>query len=84
MQNNQVFLNEYAKKIEPYVGEIPDEKVEELEWFMKLEAVRAINQENKEEFNYILQNNDMQKFVEFFVKYVPDFQNKLIKFMEEN
>ena len=84
MQNNSSKINQIAKLISPIEDSFSDEKVKELEWFLKLEAVKAVNVENKAKFDQILKNNDMESFVEFLIKYVPELDHKISNFIKEN
>jgi len=82
MQNTQINLSEIVEKLEPFSGEFSDEKVERLEWFIKLEAVKAVNDDNKNEFEEILKNNDLEGLIGFVNKYSPNIGIKLIKFLK--
>lgn len=84
MQNYVFNLDQLIKILSPYSDVLSDEKVKKLEWFLKLEAVKAVDNKNKAEFQEILRNNDLSGLASFIYKYVPDFKEKLIEFTSRN
>lgn len=84
MQKNVFNLNQVIEALTPNGNDLFDEKVKELEWFIKLEAVKAVTTDNKAEFVEILEKNDLLGLAHFIKKYVPDFKNKLENFLERS
>lgn len=84
MQKNVFNLNQVIEALTPYGNDLSDEKVKELEWFIKLEAVKAVTTDNKAEFVEILKTNNMEGFFQFILKYAPNFTNNLMQFLKEN
>jgi len=84
MQNNSGLVEEIKSLFPELTDELIQERSENLEWFIKRTAVEAVNEENKAEFQKILNENDLGALALFINKYVPNFNKMLIEHSLQN